>query len=196
MRRPPAWFVRALGVLDPLLSVRASESSDVHWVIERKGVIPPQELAILKRREARLWHWINSPANDTQRDQVHKNRITWMSLKDELVSAQQGKRVVCRPTALIQQVYDDLCKSDFQRYGGYARFCEDLETAEDTFEADQERQLSNKRQAMNGEVYDILAFLSRKRETEMHHGHRDLNYLLHGRHSKPDDKPVIQLTDF
>jgi len=196
MRRPPAWFVRSLGILDPLLSVRASISSDAHWVIERKGVIPPPELAILKRREARLWQWISSPANETQREQIHKNRIIWMSVKDELASAEVGKRVVCRPTALIQQVYDDLCKSDFQRYGGYARFCEDLETSEEAFEADQERQLSNKRQAMSGEVYDIMQFLHRRRESQMGHGQRDLKYLLHGQHSKPEDKPVIQLTDF
>lgn len=196
MKRPPSWFVKALGILDPLLSVRASASSEAHWCIERKAVIPPQEIAILRRREARLWRWISSPVNDNQRDQIHKNRITWMSVKDELAAAEAGKRVICRPRVLTQQVYDDLCKSDMRRYGGYARFCEDIETAEETATADHERMLSNQRQAMSGEVYDIMAFLNRRRETEMHHGHRDLRYLLHGHHSKPEDKPVIQLTDF
>lgn len=196
MRTPSAWFVRALGVLDPLLSVRASVSSGKHWCVERKAVVPTSEIEILRRREARLWRWINSPVDDTQRQQIHKNRVAWMSLRDELTAAEAGKRVICRPTVLTQQVYNDLCKSDFQRYGGYARFCEELETAEEAAEADQERMLSNKRQAMSGEVYDIMQFLHRRKNAEMENGHRDLKYLLHGRHSAPEDKPLIQMAEF
>ncbi|HEY6766645.1 MAG TPA: hypothetical protein VI386_17940 [Candidatus Sulfotelmatobacter sp.] len=193
--KPPQWFVRAIGMLDPLLSVRRSVSSN-HWVIERKAVVPISEIEVLQRRESRIWRWVSNPVGDDQRNQIHKNRIAWQSLRDEVVSAQAGKRVISRPRVLTQEVYNDLCKSDLQRYGGFARFCNDIETAEERAEADGERQLSNKRQAMSGEVFSILNFLERKRTEAMNHGHRDMSYLLHGKHSKPGDAPLIQLNEF
>lgn len=192
--KPPAWFVKAIGILDPLLSVRRSAVTS-HWVIERKSVMPISEVDVLRRREARLWRWINNPTPE-QKDALHKNRVAWQSLRDEVVSAEAGKRVICRPRVLTQEVYNDLCRSDIQRYGGYARFCTELETAEEKAEADLERQTSNKRQAMNGEVYSILNFLERKRSDALGQGHEDMGYLLHGRHAKPGDGPLIQLSDF
>ena len=193
--KPPAWFVKAIGIMDPLLSVRRSIITE-HWVIERRAVILGSEIETLRRRRDRIRRWITSP-NATQRKNLEKNRKEWESLVDETASAEQQKRIICRPVVINQQVYNDLCNSDFQRYGGFARYCTDVEQDEERREAEMERIMSNKRQAFNAEVYDILNFLSRRRSSELHHGHDDdLRFLLHGKHSKPGDKPLVQLSDF
>lgn len=192
--RPPAWFVKSIGILDPLLSVRRSTVSS-HWVIERKGVIAPSEVETLKRRRDRVWRWVTFP-NEDQKKQIHQNRIGWQSLSDEVVSAEAGKRVICRPRELTQAVYNDLCASDMKRYGGAARYCTQLEQDEERREADVERMASNRRQAMNAEIYDMMKFLDSKKSDAMANGHQDLGYLLHGRHTKAGDAPLIQLTDF
>lgn len=190
----PEWFVKALAIMDPLLSIRRSIVTS-HWVIERRAVIADSEIATLRRRRDRMWRWINHP-NAAQKEQLHKNRKEWQSLVDEVCSAEQQKRIICRPRYLDQRVYNDLCQSDFQRYGGFARYCTEMEQEEERLEAEQERLLSNKRQAMNAEVYDMLSFLHRKRGAALDQGHDDLRYLLHGRHSKPEDAPLIQLSEF
>ena len=193
--KPPAWFVKAIGIMDPLLSVRRSIITE-HWVIERRAVILGSEIETLRRRRDRIRRWITSP-NATQQKNLEKNRKEWESLVDETASAEQQKRIICRPVVINQQVYNDLCNSDFQRYGGFARYCTDVEQDEERREAEMERIMSNKRQAFNAEVYDILNFLSRRRSSELHHGHDDdLRFLLHGKHSKPGDKPLVQLSDF
>lgn len=192
--RPPEWFMKALSILDPLLSVRRSVVTS-HWVIERKAVILPSEVETMKRRRDRIWRWINFP-NEDQKRQIHQNRIAWQNLQDEIVSAETGKRVICRPRVLNQQVYNDLCASDMKRYGGAARYCTQLEQDEERREADIERITSNKRQAMNGEIYDMMQFLDRKKTDAMANGHQDLQYLLHGKHTKEGDKPVFQLAEF
>lgn len=197
-RRAPEWFVRAITSMDSLLSVRESVSSTAHWVIERKGVVTPSEIESTRRRRDRIWRWIHFP-NETQKAQLHQNRLGWQSLADEVEALEHGKRVICRPRVLNQQVYNDLCKSDIRRYGGAARYCTDLEQAEERHEADTERILSNKRTAMNAEIFDMMRFLDRKKTDAMCNrpeSELDLRYLLHGRHSKPGDAPVIQLTDF
>ena len=193
----PKWFTDALAILDPLLSVRKSIVTS-HYVIERRAVIPASEIEILRRRRDRVWRWINFP-NAEQQKQLHKNRQNWQSLCDEVASAEQGKRVICRPRWLDREVYNGLCQADMQRYGGYARFCSELEAQEERIEAEHERVMSNKRQAMNAEVYSILEFLERKRSDAMANrpeAELDLNYLLHGRHAKAGDAPLIQLADF
>jgi hypothetical protein len=190
----PEWFVKALAAMDPLLSIRRSIVTS-HYVIERKAVILDSEIETLRRRRDRMWRWINFP-NATQKEQLHKNRKEWQSLVDEVCSAEQQKRVICRPRWLDQSVYNSLCQSDFQRYGGFARYCTQMEQEEERLEAEQERILSNKRQALNAEVFDMLDFLYRKRGAALDHGHQDFQYLLHGRHTKEGDKPVVQLSDF
>lgn len=192
--KPAAWFVKAIGIMDPLLSVRRSDVSS-HWVIERKAVVPQSEIETLRRREARIWRWINFP-NEDQKQQIHKNRIAWQSLHDEVIAGEAGKRVICRPRALTQEVYNALCQSDLRRYGGFARFCTEMDTEDEKIEVDRDRMRSNQRQAMNGEVYSILNFLERKRSEALNHGHQDMGYLLHGKQSKPEDGPLIQLSDF
>jgi hypothetical protein len=192
--KPPAWFVRALTQMDPLLSIRRSIVSE-HWVIERKAVIVGTEIETLRRRRDRIYRWITSP-NEVQRKNMTANKKEWQSLVDEVDSAERQKRIICRPREINQQVYNDLCNSDIQRYGGFARFCTEIERREEREEAEAERVLSNRRQAMNAEVYDMMDFLYRKRGSLLDHGHDDLKYLLHGRHTRPGDKPVIQLADF
>lgn len=195
--KPAAWFIKALGILDPLLSVRSSVVTS-HFVIERKAVILGSELETLRRRRDRMYRWITFP-NEDQKKQIHKNRMAWQSLCDEVESAEHGKRVIVRPRALNQEVYDGLCRSDFRRYGGAARFCTELEQEEERLEADVERMLSNKRCAMNAEIFDIMNFLERKKSDAMANrpeSELDLSYLLHGRHSKPGDAPLVQLADF
>ena len=189
--------MRSLSILDPLLSVRDSVVTS-HWVIERVGVISSGEVETLKRRRDRIYRWITFP-NEEQKKQLHKNRVAWQSLCDEVASAERGKRVIVRPRALNQEVYDGLCRSDFRRYGGAARYCTELEQEEERRDAEIERVNSNKRMAMNAEIYDVMQFLERKRSDAMANrpeSELDLSYLLHGRHSKPGDKPLIQLSDF
>lgn len=195
--KAPVWFVRAITQMDPMLSVRRSIVTN-HWVIERKGVILGSEIETMRRRRDRIYRWITFP-NETQKEQIHKNRMEWQSLCDEVESAEHGKRVIGRPRVLNQGVYNDLCKADIRRYGGAAKFCTDLEQEEERREQDLERMMSNKRTAMNAEIYDILNFLERKRSDAMANrpeSQLDLAHLLHGRHSKPGDAPLIQLSDF
>jgi|ERR1017187_7308388 hypothetical protein len=194
MNGAPQWFIRALAAMDPLLSVRKSIVTS-HWVIERKAVIGGPEIETLRRRRDRIGRWINFP-NAVQKEQLHENRKMWQSLVDEVCSAEQQKRIICRPRWLDQEVYNSLIQSDYQRYGGAARYCTQLEQEEERLEAEQERILSNKRQALNAEVFDILSFLNRKRGAAMDHGHQDLKYLLHGKHTTEGDAPVVTLSDF
>lgn len=193
--KPPAWFIKSIGILDPLLSVRKSIVTS-HWVIERAGYITASELATLIRRRDRTYRWITYP-NEDQKKQIHQNRLQWQSLMDEVESAQHGKRIISRPRVLNQGVYDDLCKSDIRRYGGHARFSTKLEQEEERREADQERQADNRRRAFNGEVFDMMDFVYRKRANLLDHGEdKDLKYLLHGKRTQQGDEPIIRLTDF
>ena len=191
--KPPAWFIKAIGIMDPLLSVRKSIITS-HWVIERKGTIVESEIKTLIRRRDRMWRWCNHP-NESQKEQIHKIRKEWQSLMDEVESALQQKRVICRPKVLNQKVYDDLCNSDFRRYGGFARYCTEMEQEEERQEAELERILANKRSVMHAEVYDIINFLNRKKGALLDHNEQDLNYLLHGKRTTEETKPHITLTD-
>ena len=84
--------MKALGILDPLLSVRRSVVTS-HWVIERNAVILESEVATIIRRRDRMWKWINFPT-EAQKEQIHQNRKEWQSLMDEVESAQRQKRVI------------------------------------------------------------------------------------------------------
>ena len=193
--KPPAWFVKAIGIMDPLLSVRKSIVTS-HYVIERKGYISQSEIATLIRRRDRTYRWITYP-NEDQRKNLHANRQQWQSLMDEVESAQHGKRIIGRPRALTQEVYNDLCRTDIKRYGGHARFSTMLEQEEERREADQERMMDNRRRALNAETYDMMSFLRRKRANLLDHGEdKDLKYLLHGKRTQPGDEPLVKLTDF
>jgi len=191
--KPPAWFIKAIGILDPLLSVRKSIVTS-HWVIERKAVIVDTEIQTIKRRRDRMYKWITYP-NEHQKEQIHQNRKEWSSLVDEADSAERQKRVICRPRELSQAVYNDLCQSDYRRYGGYARFCTQLEQEEERREAEIERIMENKRKVVHSEVYDILKFLQDKKGSLLDRNEQDLNYLLHGKRTTEETKPHIVLAD-
>ena len=191
--RPPQWFVKAIGILDPLLSVRKSIITS-HWVIERKAVILETEIDTIKRRRDRMYKWITYP-NARQKEQIHQNRKEWQSLVDEADSAERQKRVICRPRVLNQGVYDDLCTSDFRRYGGYARYCTELEQEEERREAEVERILENKRRVVHSEVYDILKFLQDKKGALLDRNEQDLHYMLHGTRTTENTAPHIILSD-
>ena len=191
--RPPQWFVKAIGILDPLLSIRHSIVTS-HWVIERKAVILESEVETIRRRRDRMWKWINYP-NERQKEQIHQNRKEWQSLVDEADSAERQKRVICRPRVLNQGVYDGLCNSDFRRYGGYARYCTELEQEEERREAEVERILENKRRVVHSEVYDILKFLQDKKGALLDRNEQDLHYMLHGTRTTENTAPHIVLAD-
>ena len=191
--RPPQWFVKAIGILDPLLSVRKSIITS-HWVIERKAVILETEIDTIKRRRDRMYKWITYP-NARQKEQIHQNRKEWQSLVDEADSAERQKRVICRPRVLNQGVYDGLCNSDFRRYGGYARYCTELEQEEERREAEVERILENKRRVVHSEVYDILKFLQDKKGALLDRNEQDLHYMLHGTRTTENTAPHIILSD-
>lgn len=189
---PPAWFSKSLTVLDSQLRVRRSHATD-RWVIDRKGFVPGTELEILRRRCDRLYSWLSDPNKVADRG---TNLKTWKSVKDEMDSAETGYRVICTPTDLNPGVFNDLCQADMQRYGGYARFCDAIEADEAKAELEQERTTSNKRVAMNAEVFDVLNFLGRKRAVAEDSHETDLRYMLHGKRTQPGDAPLITLTDF
>lgn len=192
--RPNQGFVNSLKGLDPLLSVRYGDF--VHqWVIERKGAITTNEIKYLNKRVERAAVILQNSA-DLHPNQVEKTRATYLGVNEEVISAKQGKRVIVFAKFLNQQLYDALVLSDMQRFGGYARFADELEKAEAQREKDVERQLENKRMALHKESYDMLNFLWRKRSDALLNGQRDLRYLLHGQHSTESSPPLIKLTDF
>ena len=191
--RAPEWFVKAVGILDPLINIRRSIVTN-HWVLERKAVILDSEIQTIRRRRDRMWKWINYP-NERQKEQIHQNRKEWQSLVDEADSAERQKRVICRPRVLNQGVYDGLCNSDFRRYGGYARYCTELEQEEERREAEVERILENKRRVVHSEVYDILKFLQDKKGALLDRNEQDLHYMLHGKRSTENTTPHIVLSD-
>lgn len=191
--RAPEWFVKAVGILDPLINIRRSIVTN-HWVLERKAVILDSEIQTIRRRRDRMWKWINFP-NERQKEQIHQNRKEWSSLMDEVESAERQKRVICRPRVLNQGVYDGLCNSDFRRYGGYARYCTELEQEEERREAEVERILENKRRVVHSEVYDILKFLQDKKGALLDRNEQDLHYMLHGTRTTENTAPHIILSD-
>lgn len=191
MKTPPRWFVRALEVLDPLLDVRWG-SFVGSWVIERKAFVSPEEMHWLRRRVSRTKRLVDFPPADASPQVKVKNTQTYIGLAEELVSAEVGKRVIVIVQELNQAAYDLLVMSDIKRYGGYARFADAIEEKESRKQTDGERVLENKRHAMNLEIADMMHFVWRKKEDALLNGHRNMNYLLHGKES---NKPVIQLTD-
>lgn len=194
MSSVPKWFSTLLVNMDPLLSIRRSVSTS-NWVIDRKGVIQGSEIETLRRRRDRVHRWITTP-NESQKLQIHQNRMLYNSLCDEVFSAEHGNRVIVCPKELNTHVYEALCRSDIKRYGGCARYSTALEQQAERDDADQERMASNRRQAVNAEVYDILGFLERKKGALLDNNEQDLGYMLHGRRTKPGDRAVVTLTDF
>lgn len=197
MPRPAEWFVRAIGILDPLLGVRYSDASS-QYVIDRKAVLGPTELHYLRKKEAGLWFQSqaqNLPVN-TSTNVLHQNRIKWLGIKAELESAEAERRVIFTTKEITPKTYEYLCASDIHSYGGYARFADDLEAEESRAEADKQRVLDNRANAMHGEVFDMISFLNRKKGALLDSQCMDMNLMLHGRKTDPEAGPMVKLTDF
>lgn len=161
-------------------------------MIDRQAILGPNELFYLRRRCARARnYWENPPADHTEAN-LHKHRLAWLNLLDEIASAEAGRRVIIIVNELNQAVYDMLCASDLQRFGGYARFADELEAFESRTEADQERVLRNKRLAISSETYDMLNFIWDKKSDMLENGEKNLGKLLHG---KKSEGPLIQLSE-
>lgn len=196
MPRPAEWFVSAIAILDPLLRVRWSEATS-NYVIDRKAVLGPTELYYLRKKEAGLWFNCqaqNLPA-DTPNSKLTEYRMKWISIKAELESAEDSRRVIFIAKQLTKEHYNYLCTSDIKRYGGYARFADNLEAEESRAEADKERVMENKRNAMHAEVYDMMDFLHRKKGAYLDANCTDMHLMLHGRPKTPESEPLVRLTD-
>lgn len=191
---PPKGFVNSLKGLDPLLNVRYGDFIR-QWVIERKSPVTQAEMDSLVRREARLRRILGNSA-DLHPNQLAKNEASWIGVSEQWVSAKRGYRVILFTPHLGPRIYDALVLADIKRYGGYAAFADHIEAAEIKREKDIDRQLANKQNALNKEAYDMLQFIWRKRSDALANGQRDMRYLLHGKHTKKGDSPIIQLTDF
>jgi len=193
----PQWFRRAIEILDPLLRVRWSDASGV-WVIDRLSVLTIKEVQDLKKREAGLFKAMqphNIPA-DARPTLIHDRRQKWMETKDELDSALDRRRIICKPTVLTNEVYNALCMSDIKAYGGYARFADKIEEDEEREARDKQRIEDNKMSAMNHEVFDMLDWLHRKRGSALDNNEQDMRYMLHGKRTQKEDAPLIQLAEF
>lgn len=174
MPTPPSGFVRTLGLLDPLLSLRWGEGLG-QWVVERRAVnfLPSEKAYMIKRRE-RLGKL--SAANPTD----VKTRDKFRNVCEEVISMQDGKRVILFTRDLNSHVYDALCLANIQKYGGYSRYCDKLEAEEERAEAALERSQAGRRDDANREMYDTINFLEKKKLTKMLHGEKNLSTLLHG----------------
>lgn len=191
----PQWFNRSLTALDSLLSARWGDASK-SWVIQRKAYIPESELAFMIRQEARLRTLAFTPAKDAGDRKIYHDRQNWISCAEELASAQTGSRVIFTTKHLNHDVFKMLCQSDIQGYGGYARFADMVEKEEERAEAEKERVNTNKRAAINGEVHDILRFLTRKKGVLLDQNEQDLRYMLHGQRSTPDSPELLPAKEF
>lgn len=191
----PQGFVRSLQLVDSMLDVHWGEVLH-QWVIDRKAFIPDSEIQFLRRRKARTKkYWTNPPAEATAA-QKKQNYLVWQQVSEELASARKGRRVILFSKELSPKLYNELCAADIARYGGYARFADELERKEERAAEEAERVLGNQRHAMNQEIADQVHFLWRKRETDLLHGNQDMRQMLHGKKTKPGDEPLIKLTDF
>jgi len=194
-KTPPQGFVRSLQLMDSLLDVRWGEAIG-QWVIDRKAFIPDSEIQFLRRRKARIKALVQKSPKEMSAAQKQKVLDLWKQISEELASARKGRRVIVFTKFLSPEIYNELCRRDISRYGGYARFADELERKEENAEAEAERILGNKRHAMNQEIADQVHFLWRRRETDLLHGNRDLRQMLHGKKTTPDSEPLIKLTDF
>ena len=182
--RPPDWFVKNLAIFDSLLRVRWGAVMK-QWVIDRESSIPETELQYLINREHRLHDLISG------NPEVYGRHIPlYWNVAEEAASARQGRRVVLTTPVLNEDIFRTLMLSDISRYGGYSRYADELEASEAKAAAEKERAAANLREDINRETADMLHYIWRKRENALLNGHRNMNYLLHGKES---DKPVITL---
>jgi hypothetical protein len=173
MPTPSEGFINALHSFDPLLSVKWGDHIG-RWVIERQAYIGSTEVWYMRRRTERFRvRVINNPDNVAF-------RTAYDEIREELRAVENNKRVVLMPKELGSPCFNALGLMDIHRWGGYSRMAEELESQEAARERDQERMLSNERQALNKQAADIMGFLWRKRLTQLANGehlHKSLKEL-------------------
>lgn len=182
----PQKFESSLQALDPLLSLRWGAS--IHqYVVERRALIPRDEVEYLEKKKRGL-----AEALKTETDPEERKAIAYefQQVDEEIICAKHGKRVIIYAKELGRHIFDALCASDIQRYGGYSRFADELEKREMKRDAERSRQRSDYFRALNRETYSILDFIHRKSETALLNGEKDLNVLLHGRKRDADPVPT------
>lgn len=163
MPAPSESFVNSLHAFDPLLDVRWGNHVG-RWVVERKAFINDTEVWFLSRRVDRLHRWL-------LKDPTHKKNLAmYDEVREELIAAKNGKRVILMPKELSQQCFNALGLMDISRWGGYSRMADEMEKRESFEEADRDRQLANEREALHKQTYDALDFLWRKRLTQLANG--------------------------
>ena len=168
-------FERMLGLMDSKLRVRWGAATG-SWVIDRTAWIPLTERQWLERRlEHARRLCTGTPNPDETYITAYKNLV------EEVASMRDGRRVVFFATKLNNDTFNAICASDIQAYGGYSRFADELEKEEDAATERINRDLANKRENLHRETFDALNFMLTKRETQLLHGEKDLNTLLHGR---------------
>lgn len=180
--RPSESFTRMLEIMDPLLSVRWGPHVG-SWVIERKAVLQPDEVFYLRRRAERLTRKV-ALANAKQAD-----KDTLAGILEELTAAEANKRVILFTPSLNDRVYNQLCLSDIRRYGGYSRYCDEMERNEEAKEADRERQLMEWKIARSKEAARVIRFLEDKRATQLQHGGRTVAEMLGTKDYLPRELP-------
>jgi hypothetical protein len=183
---PPEWFERALTIYDSALHVRWGEKLN-QWCIERDAVITPTEIEYMRKRKSRAKSFFNSPPENATRAQIEQQGQLWSQLSEELAAARLNRRIIIFVKQLASPVFDLLAAADIKRYGGYARFADELEHAEAKKEAEADRQLANKRHAYNQEVWGMMDYIWRKREDALLNGERDFAKLV-------DSKEPSQIT--
>jgi hypothetical protein len=191
MPSAPEWFANSLRNYDSKLHLRWGEKLG-QWCIERDAVITQEEIGYMRKRKNRTKTYANSPPPNATPRSIEQNLRLWLQLSEELAAARLNRRIILFVRELAPAVFDLLAAADISRYGGYARFADELERAEERSEAEAERILANKRNAYNKEVWSMLDHVWRKKEDKLLNGERDLGVLLHGKHS---EEPLITLTD-
>jgi hypothetical protein len=171
MRTPPKGFVTMLSIMDDKLRVRWGPVIGA-WVIDRMAHIPVSEKMLLEKRYNRLRRWANKVSP------IAKEVETYMNIAEEWLSMKDGRRVIFTTPVLNDKVFNALCASDMQRYGGYSRFADELEAQERQEERARHWRQAHVREELNRESFDQINFLERKRTTQLQHGVTDLKTLL------------------
>jgi hypothetical protein len=179
---PSDSFVRTLQAMDPLLSVRWGPHVYA-WVVQRKAVLPETEVFYLRRRAERLTRRVNAGTAP------EADKETLKGVLEELICAEDGKRVILFAPALTDKIYNQLCLADITKYGGYSRYADLMEQREAAKEADRERQQSEWNIARNKEAAGVLRFLEDRRSTALAHGGQTIAQMLGTKDYLPKSLP-------
>ena len=194
----PTSFSGAMQTYDPNLHLRRSRGLN-SWIIEVDSFIPIKEMDYLYGRKNRLY----AIAGKSGEPHEKAARISmYHQVAEEFKSAKSKRRVVIITPFLNHEVMQKVIMSDFRNYNGYNRMADEWDKAERQEEKSSRRAFDSESEDRHKETFDMINFLCRKKSTEMYHGERDLNVLLHGRKSGRavvkskkirSDQPMIEI---